>query len=114
VFEAYVNDGNVVDAFVCERYVVAAFVCVRYVAAAEVVESLLLNVFQSVAERVPVAFVPDKAIVRACPEIVSPFILFASVTSPLFVPERFDADIFPVNVAPASFAYVDEAVEVET
>src|ERR1035437_1737658 len=84
-----------------------------YVVPALDVESLLLKVFQSVAERVPVADVPASASVRAWPEIVRPFILFVSVTSPLFVPERLVADIAPVNTAPASFAYVDDAVDVD-
>jgi len=72
-----------------------------------------LNVFQSVAERVPVADVPASASVRACPDIVRPFILFVRVTSPEFVPERLVADIAPVNTAPASFAYVVDAVVVD-
>ena len=91
------------------RYVLAAFVIVRYVAVEEAsvryasaaseifryvddaveVDNLLLNVFQSVAERVPVADVPDRANVSAWPEIVSPFVLFARVTSPVFVPLSF-------------------------
>ena len=76
---------------------------------------MLLNVFQSVADKVPVAAVPASAIVRAWPEIVRPFILFTSVTSPLFdpvdVPEKFVAVIAPVNVAPESFAYEVEAAD---
>ena len=60
------------------------------------------------------AAVPARPRVSCCPEIVRPLMLFASVTSPVFVAERFVADIAPVNTAPASFAYVDEAVEVET
>ena len=48
-----------------EAYVDDAYAYVMYVEAAVDVESLLLNVFQSVAERVPVAFVPARPIVRA-------------------------------------------------
>jgi|ERR1035437_1519485 hypothetical protein len=88
-----------------------------YVVPADDVESLLLKVFQSVDERVPVALVPASASVRAWPEIVRPFILLVRVTSPEFepveVPEKFDADIFPVNTAPANFAYVVDAVVVD-
>ena len=68
-------------------------------------ESLLLNVFQSVAERVPVAAVPARPSVSAWPEIVRPFILFVRVTSPLFtpvdVPERFVADKCAAVIFPA-------------
>ena len=72
-----------------------------------------LNVFQSVADRVPVADVPARAIVRAWSESVRPLMLFARVTSfvftPVDVPEKFCAVIGPVKVAPASVAYDDEA-----
>ena len=45
-------------------YWFAAFTIERYVVEAEVVESLLLNVFQSVDERVPVADAPASPRVR--------------------------------------------------
>ena len=72
-----------------------------------------MNVFQSVAERVPVAEVPASPSVRTWFASVSPFTLFARVTSPEFEPERLVADIAPVNTAPARCAYVDDAVVVE-
>ena len=72
-----------------------------------------MNVFQSVADSVPVAEAPERASVSAWPESVRPFTLFVSVTSPEFVPDRFVADMFPVNTAPPSFAYVVDAVVVE-
>ena len=80
-----------------------------------IVFCLLLNVVQSVEERVPVADPEASPSVRACPEIVRPFATeLPSDTSPVFVPDKLLAEIFPANIAPAKFAYVDEAVEVET
>ena len=48
---------------------------------------LLLKVFQSVDEREPVADVPARAMVKACPEMVKPLVLLTKVTSPVLVPD---------------------------
>ena len=39
--------------------------------------------------------------------------VWSPVFIPVEVPEKFGAEIGPVNTAPANFAYVEDAVEVE-
>lgn len=56
-----------------------------------------LNVFQSVELKAPVVDIDERARDKTCPGIDNPLAV-PRVTSPVFVPERFDAPIVPVNV----------------